>query len=74
MIKILILDQPRDPYSQLSGHPRQPDNLVRMIRITSKVALQMSEVLLKSQNLFKNSYMFLYIFPVFWLRLIHLNF
>ena len=56
----------RDPYP---SHPVVPDdyNSVQTIKLTSKVTLPTSEVLL-NQNIFKNFYMILYISPMFLMR------
>ena len=45
------------------------NNLVQTIKITLRVTLRKSEVLLNQKIFSKNSYMILYIFPVFWLLL-----
>ena len=54
-------------YSRLVA--QDDNNLVQTIKITLRVALRKNEVLLNQKNLFKNSYMILYLFPVFWLLL-----
>ena len=49
-------------------------NLVRTMKVTAKIALWASiKGFAQPQNLFKKSYMILYIFLVFWLILIHLK-
>ena len=61
--------EPENWFPMISGHGTE--KLLSMafeilgLGITSKVALQTSEVLLNHKNLFKKSYMILYIFPVF---------
>ena len=57
--------------THIPSHLVAPDdnNLVQTIKITLRVTLRKSEVLLNQKIFSKNSYTILYIFPVFWLLL-----
>ena len=68
----LQVKQDHDLGIHIPSHAVIPDdcNLVWTIQITSKVALWTSEVLL-NHKIFSKIFMILYIFPVFWILLIH---
>ena len=57
--------------THISSRLVTPDdnNLIQTIKITLRVTLRKSEVLLNQKIFSKNSYMILYIVPVFWLLL-----